>query len=234
MGERRNAASLFSHSLKTPLSSVKVGSQLLIKHLNGKIAEKDQQLLEMLLRNATTLELRINKLTQLAQADEDGLELNLSLQQLEYLHDLKEGVIPEEPAVAAPQEARETAATAETPQEAAAETPKVEQEPEADLSGRIVVHADPEIADLIPKFLENRLKDISAIREALDRGDFETIRTLGHSMKGAGGGFGFPGITDIGKTLEDSAKAADAEQIQRGLEALAVYMNSVEVVYDEL
>ena len=56
MGERRNAASLFSHSLKTPLSSVKVGAQLLLKHLNAKIGEKDQQILEMLLRNATTLE----------------------------------------------------------------------------------------------------------------------------------------------------------------------------------
>lgn len=217
MGERRNAASLFSHSLKTPLSSVKVGAQLLLKHLNAKIGEKDQQILEMLLRNATTLELRINKLTQLAQFDDDGLELNLSLQQLEYLHALKEGPPPEEPTLPS-----------------STETTEVSPEQEADLSGKIVVHADPEIADLIPKFLENRLKDIDAIRDALDRGDFDTIRTLGHSMKGAGGGFGFPGITDIGKTLEDSAKAADAEQIQRGLDALAVYMNSVEVIYDEL
>ena len=122
-----------------------------------------------------------------------GLELNLSLQQLEYLHALKEGSPPEEP----------------TPP-SSTETTEVSPEQEArTCPGKIVVHADPEIADLIPKFLENRLKDIDAIRDALDRGDFDTIRTLGHSMKGAGGGFGFPGITDIGKTLEDSAKAAE-------------------------
>lgn len=224
MGERRNAASLFSHSLKTPLSSVKVGAQLLLKHLAGKISEKDQQLLEVLFRNATTLEVRINRLIELAQTDEDSLELNLSVDQLEAIHSLKESESspPPEPArrEAEPADAPVQSHSAEAPEEVS--------------SSRIVVHADPEIADLIPKFLENRVKDIAAIREALEHSDFETIRTLGHMMKGAGGGFGFHGITEIGKTLEDSAKASNSEEIQKGVEALAVYMNSVEVVYDEL
>ena len=50
---------------------------------------------------------------------------------------------------------------------------------------KVVIHADPEIADLIPKFLDNRQKDIAAIESALQQSDFETIRMLGHSMKGA-------------------------------------------------
>lgn len=222
MGERRNAASLFSHSLKTPLSSVKVGAQLLLKHLAGKIGDKDQQLLDVLFRNATTLEVRINKLIELAQTDEDTLELNLSVDQLEVIHSLKNEPAPPEPIrpEAEAANAQLQSHSAEAPEEVSA--------------FRIVVHADPEIADLIPKFLENRVKDIAAIREALERSDFETIRTLGHMMKGAGGGFGFHGITEIGKTLEDSAKASNAEEIQKGVEALAVYMNTVEVVYDEL
>ncbi|HSP06990.1 MAG TPA: Hpt domain-containing protein, partial [Acidobacteriota bacterium] len=98
---------------------------------------------------------------------------------------------------------------------------------------KLMIHADPEIADLIPKFLDNRMKDIEALREALERGDFETIRTLGHMMKGAGGGYGFLGITEIGKMLEESARAGNAQDISRGIEALSAYMNSVEVVYDE-
>lgn len=225
MGERRNAASLFSHSLKTPLSSVKVGAQLLLKHLTGKVSDKDQQLLEVLFRNATTLEVRINQLIELAQIGEDGLELNLSVDQLEVIHSLKENEAAPQPEPVRREEADFTDSSlkshsAEAPEEVSA--------------SKIVVHADPEIADLIPKFLENRIKDIAAIREALERSDFETIRTLGHMMKGAGGGFGFHGITEIGKTLEDSAKASNAEEIQKGVEALAVYMNTVEVVYDEL
>jgi signal transduction histidine kinase len=217
MGERRNAASLFSHSLKTPLSSVKVGAQLLLKHLGGRLNDKDQQLLELILRNASTLEARINKLTEFSIFAPENMVMELNFEQLEIVHSLKGAA---EPASAA-------AAT-----DAAPEAPK--EEPETVEPSKLVIHADPEIADLIPKFLDNRMKDIEALREALERGDFETIRTLGHMMKGAGGGYGFLGITEIGKMLEESARAGNAQDISRGIEALSAYMNSVEVVYDEL
>ena len=49
--------------------------------------------------------------------------------------------------------------------------------------------ADNDLADLIPGFLENRHKDV-AIQEAIEQGNYETIRVLGHTMKGAGGGYG--------------------------------------------
>jgi HPt (histidine-containing phosphotransfer) domain-containing protein len=98
--------------------------------------------------------------------------------------------------------------------------------------GKIIVHVDPDIADLIPGFLENRHKDIKTIGEAVTQGDFETIRTLGHSMKGAGGSYGFDAITDIGGSLEQAAKDKDAEGIQRSVQELALYLDHVEVVYE--
>jgi HPt (histidine-containing phosphotransfer) domain-containing protein len=96
---------------------------------------------------------------------------------------------------------------------------------------KIIVHVDPDIADLIPGFLENRHKDIKTIGEAVTQGDFETIQILGHSMKGAGGSYGFDAITDIGKSLEQAAKDKDAEGIQRSVQELAIYLDQVEVVY---
>jgi HPt (histidine-containing phosphotransfer) domain-containing protein len=96
---------------------------------------------------------------------------------------------------------------------------------------KIIVHVDPDIADLIPGFLENRRKDIKTIGEAVTQGDFETIQILGHSMKGAGGSYGFDAITDIGKSLEQAAKNKDAEGIQRAVQELAIYLDQVEVVY---
>jgi HPt (histidine-containing phosphotransfer) domain-containing protein len=97
---------------------------------------------------------------------------------------------------------------------------------------RIIVHVDPEIADLIPGFLENRRKDIKSMGEALKQGDFETIRVLGHSMKGAGGSYGFDAVTDIGKALEDAAKNTNAVEIQRSVGELAAYISRVEVIYE--
>ena len=99
-------------------------------------------------------------------------------------------------------------------------------------SGKILVRVDPYLADLIPGFLDNRRKDIAAMQEALKQGDFETVRLLGHSMKGAGGGYGFDAITDIGAALEHAAKDKNPDGVRKGLCDLAAYLDRVEVVHD--
>jgi HPt (histidine-containing phosphotransfer) domain-containing protein len=58
-----------------------------------------------------------------------------------------------------------------------------------DENSRIIIHADIDLEDLIPGFLENRHKDIIEIESLLASGDYETTQRLGHSMKGAGGGY---------------------------------------------
>lgn len=100
------------------------------------------------------------------------------------------------------------------------------------IRARVRVHVDEELSDLVPGFLDNRRRDVVTMRAALKNGDFEAIRTLGHSMKGAGGGYGFDSITEIGKAIEGSAGKMDAEAIIRHIDELADFLDSVEVVYD--
>ena len=97
---------------------------------------------------------------------------------------------------------------------------------------RIIVIVDAEIEDLIPGFLENRRNDVTTLEQALAEGDYETIRALGHTMKGAGGGYGFDAITDIGSSLEQAAKERNAEEIQRRVGEFADYLERVEVDYE--
>ena len=99
-----------------------------------------------------------------------------------------------------------------------------------DGDGKILVKVDPDLEDLIPGFLDNRRKDIAAIQEAVGRGDFETVRVLGHSMKGAGGGYGFDAITDLGAALEQAAKSKNTDAIRLSVGDLADYLGRVEVV----
>jgi len=96
---------------------------------------------------------------------------------------------------------------------------------------KIVVFVDEDLQDLIPGYLENRLKDIAAIRTALAQGDYEAIRSVGHKMKGSGGGYGFDEITNIGRAIEDAAKIDHGEEILRQTEALKTYLERVEVVF---
>jgi PAS domain S-box-containing protein len=93
----------------------------------------------------------------------------------------------------------------------------------------IVVRANPEFAGLIPAFLQNRGQDVIAMRGALDRGDFSTVASLGHGMKGAGATFGFQAITDIGAGLEHAAESADNDASRKWVGELSRYLYRVEV-----
>ena len=97
---------------------------------------------------------------------------------------------------------------------------------------KIIVRVDNDLADLIPGFLENRHKDVKAIQEAIEQGNYETIRVLGHTMKGAGGGYGFDTITDIGAALEQSAKEKNSVEIGKQVSELSTYLQRVEVIYE--
>ncbi|WP_222432835.1 PAS domain-containing hybrid sensor histidine kinase/response regulator [Caenimonas sedimenti] len=94
----------------------------------------------------------------------------------------------------------------------------------------IEVRANPVLADLIPAFLQNRRKDVIAMRAALADGDFDTVSRLGHSMRGSGGGYGFQAITDIGLALEQAAAVSDGAASQRCLAELSSFLDRVEVV----
>ena len=97
---------------------------------------------------------------------------------------------------------------------------------------KIEVCVDPDLADLIPGFLENRRRDILAITEAIARGDIERVRMIGHSMKGTGGGYGFDAITEFGEILEQGARTLDMETVKRVVAELREYLERIVVVYD--
>ncbi|MCX8022677.1 MAG: Hpt domain-containing protein [Syntrophorhabdaceae bacterium] len=103
---------------------------------------------------------------------------------------------------------------------------------QGDEEKRIVLTIDKDLEDLIPIYLENRRKDIKTILSSLEKDDFETIRTLGHSMKGSGGGYGFDEISNIGKEIEMEAKKSNGEEIKRLLERLSWYLEHIEIVYE--
>ena len=93
----------------------------------------------------------------------------------------------------------------------------------------IHVRTDPMYADLIPGFLQNRRRDAISMVEALDRGDFATVESIGHSMRGAGSSYGFPAITDIGAALEITAASADAIASRKLVDELSGYLDGVEI-----
>jgi len=98
---------------------------------------------------------------------------------------------------------------------------------------KIIVHVDADLEPIMPRFFELRYDDIYTINENIEKSDNATIQRIGHSMKGAGGGYGFDYISEIGAVIEMVAKENNTEDIRRWVDKLSIYLEKVEVVYDE-
>ena len=91
------------------------------------------------------------------------------------------------------------------------------------------VTVDRDLADLIPIFLNNRLKEVEALRSALATADFEQIRQLGHRMKGVGIPYGFAHVSTLGKHLEDSARTSDSASLRAHITEYAEYLSKLQI-----
>ncbi len=98
---------------------------------------------------------------------------------------------------------------------------------------KIVVNIDIDLEDLIPGFLENRQKDILKLEQAFEDQDFETLRSIGHNLKGVGGGYGFHEMTTLGAAIEEGAKENNVEIINENVKKLSHYLANVEINYQE-
>jgi len=98
---------------------------------------------------------------------------------------------------------------------------------------RIRIRVERILEDLIPGFLEHRRSDVLSIREALGTGNYETIRILGHGMKGIGASYGFNGISEIGQAIEAAAVARRGDEIKALADDLASYLMNVDVEYED-
>ena len=95
------------------------------------------------------------------------------------------------------------------------------------------VYVEASFAPLIPKFLANRVKEISTMKVALAAQDFETVRKIAHGAKGAGGSYGFTAVTAMAAAIESAAKQGISATIEEELKSLSAYLDRVEVIFDD-
>jgi len=100
-------------------------------------------------------------------------------------------------------------------------------------AAKIAIVVDEELSAIAPKFLNNVRRNSQLIAAALARVDFDTIRSLGHNMKGTGTSFGFPQISAIGDELERAAKQQDADSVRNLTARLVHFLDSVDLRYRE-
>jgi PAS domain S-box-containing protein len=83
-------------------------------------------------------------------------------------------------------------------------------------------------ARLIPAYLQSCRQNVTIMLDALAQSDFDIVAMLGHNMRGAGGAYGFPAITDIGAALQQAGERADAETSRLRVGDLSSYLDRVD------
>jgi PAS domain S-box-containing protein len=91
-----------------------------------------------------------------------------------------------------------------------------------------VIGIDPDIQDLVPRFLEDQKTNVSLILELAASGDFDSARRIGHNMKGTGKGYGFDVISGLGYSIEQAAARSAAEEVEKLANELSRYLASVQ------
>ena len=88
---------------------------------------------------------------------------------------------------------------------------------------------DPEDAELVEYFLSELPSRVDTIIAAFSNDDFAELARVAHQLKGAGGSYGFPQITELARALEERADSADVDAVRQSIDDLIAICNRTSV-----
>lgn len=87
---------------------------------------------------------------------------------------------------------------------------------------------DPELASILNDFVAGLSDKIAAMRNSLAGGRFEELQRFAHQLKGAGGGYGYPALTESARSLENAARGRSRDACGLALAQLSTLCLAVE------
>ncbi len=96
---------------------------------------------------------------------------------------------------------------------------------------KILVQAPRGIpARMVQEYVDRCLRALPGTKTALDQFDYSHMRVFGHRLRGSGGGYGLPVLTEIGSVLEEAALRGDTAELQAQVAALEAYLSRLEIL----
>lgn len=86
---------------------------------------------------------------------------------------------------------------------------------------------DCDVAEVIDLFVVGLGTKVQSMREALNNGCYGEVGNMAHQLKGAGGTFGYPQITEAARDVESAARGEDAEGAHLALSDLDTICRAV-------
>jgi len=94
---------------------------------------------------------------------------------------------------------------------------------------KIHITIDSELREFLPRYLENRKRDLETLSEALHKGDFKTVQVISHKIKGHALSYGFGPLSSTCAMMERAATEKKLEIIVSLLNEYRDYIERVEL-----
>lgn len=94
-----------------------------------------------------------------------------------------------------------------------------------------VYRDEEDFRELLEDFVDNAAIRREALRDLYSQGQIEPVRVQAHQLKGAGGGYGFDGLTELASRLEEACKrpTPNVHEIGPLLDEVVDYLSRVTV-----
>lgn len=90
---------------------------------------------------------------------------------------------------------------------------------------------ESEMAAILGDFVSHLEERVNEMRKVCEGERYDELRQCAHQLKGAGGSYGYPLLSEACATLEEAAKASDPSATAAAIEAIAALCQSIQTVY---
>jgi HPt (histidine-containing phosphotransfer) domain-containing protein len=85
---------------------------------------------------------------------------------------------------------------------------------------------------MVTEYVNRCVAALPIALEALDRSDYGHMRIFGHRLRGSGGAYGIPALTEIGSAIENAAFKLDTSELRLQVAALEACLSQIEILSD--
>jgi CheY-like chemotaxis protein/HPt (histidine-containing phosphotransfer) domain-containing protein len=104
------------------------------------------------------------------------------------------------------------------------------QPAESPASYRSELSSDPDMKELIEGYIQRLPVEVAKLTALMESGsEIESLRRIAHQLKGSGGGYGFPRLTELAAVADKSIKQGAAiDQVRKEIDGLIQYIRKIQ------
>lgn len=92
---------------------------------------------------------------------------------------------------------------------------------------KIIIKMDPDIAEIIPEYLEMRRAELPQIKIVIANKDLKKLQSIVHKIIGTAASYGFSELGRIAEEIEEAAAINDLIKIEKLFSEWEDYLNNV-------